>query len=492
MKISCVSVDLINPDKPAASLAFLCGICEHVGAEYQAISLNSRALRQLSRDDYNRVYNATKFQDSQLINEISGGIFQDMAKDIVDYAPDYVLVSLFSYMQYPLAAEILSVLKATSGVVVMAGGPGIQYKDSKDITNGKKLLDQGLIDFYVLGEGDDILPRFLRGERDMLGLNHAKDPFESWVPQLDDLDRVYVTPSYKKMDLDVYHSLENKDKAVISISTSRGCVRSCSFCDVANYWPKYRFRSGKKVAEEILATHRDIGAVNFTIVDSLINGSLKSFREFNQEMIRLRHENPELENFSYNGMFIVRDAKSHDEKFFQEMSEAGCESLALGIETGSDRLRFEMNKKFTNQDLDHHLEMSQKYGIKNNFLMFIGYPTETEEDFQQTLDMLERYQHYLIDGTVIGINHTGIFSMLTDTPIYRDHIHLGIEVSEDVDNRLLKWDNPNNPSVAPKNRVLRDLRFRERAAELRYPIPYSDRYLLYLKDIDPSFATVSD
>ena len=492
MKISCLSIDLINPDKPAASLAFLCGICEHLGADYQAISINARILRRVSQDDYNRVYNAIKLENVDLVKDTAGELLVDIAEEIAAYQPDYVLVSVFSYMQYLLAQEMLSALRSKTTVKIIAGGPGIQFKDSKNITNGKKLLEQGLLDFYVLGEGDEILPRFLNGERDMLGLNCAEDPFESWVPQINDLDQFYITPSYKKIDLDVYHNLENKDKAVISVSTSRGCVRDCSFCDVAKSWPKYRFRSGKKVADEILAIHLDSGTVNFTIVDSLINGSLKSFREFNREMIRLKQEYPSLAGFSYNGMFIVRDERSHDDSFFQEMAAAGCESLALGIETGSDRLRFDMNKKFTNQDLDHHLLMSQKYGIKNNFLMFVGYPTETEEDFQQTLIMLERYQHYLIDGTIIGINHTGTFNMLTDTPVYEDHTRLGIVVDQDIDNRILRWDNPNNPSVAPKNRVLRDLRFRERAAELRYPVPYSDRYLMYLKDIDPSFIPVSD
>jgi len=289
----------------------------------------------------------------------------------------------------------------------------------------------------------------------------------------------------------VYKNLENKSKPVYSISTSRGCVRKCAFCDVGKSWPKFRFRSGQSVAKEILKHHHDVGAIHFTIVDSLINGSLKSFKDFNIQMISFKNQYPSLEEFSYNGMFIVRDRKSHPEDFFKMMKDAGCESLAIGVETGSDRLRFEMNKKFTNSDLDHHLEMCQKYGIRNNFLTFVGYPTETDKDFEQTLEMLYRYQKYLIDDTIIGINHSGVFSMHFHTPIYDQREDLGIELDKDT-NRSLGWTNINNPELTIKKRVLRDLLFRQTALELRYPIPYSQRYLEYLKEIDKSFMPISD
>jgi radical SAM superfamily enzyme YgiQ (UPF0313 family) len=242
----------------------------------------------------------------------------------------------------------------------------------------------------------------------------------------------------------------------------------------------------------VLKLAQETGSPHFHITDSLINGSLKSFREFNLAMIDLKQSHAELADFSYNGMFIVRDKRSHDYEFFAQMADAGCESLQIGVETGSDRLRFEMNKKFTNRDLDHHLEMCQQVGIKNTLLMFTGYPTETDEDFQQTLQMLERYQHFLIDGTIIGINFSGIFSMLPHTPVWDQRHDIGIDIDESGPDKRLVWNNRNNPDLTIKRRIMRDLRFRQRAAELRYPIPYSDRYLQYLQHIDADFVPVSD
>jgi anaerobic magnesium-protoporphyrin IX monomethyl ester cyclase len=494
-KASCISIDLINADKPPASLAFLAGACESAGYDYQCVSLNSVFLDCLPQEVMDRVYtNSIKAATADGIDEVLGPVLEQIADSVKKYNPDVVLVSVFSFMQQALATRFLEILRrAVPSVEIIAGGPGVPYRGNNNQTFGATLLAQSLIDFYCLGEGDVILPEFLKGNRTQLGLN-SKDYIESWVPQLTDLDTEYLLPSYKKINTEQYHNLEAKDTTVFSISTSRGCVRDCSFCDVSNTWKKFKYRSGKHVASEILKHHLEVGAVHFTIVDSLINGSLKSFREFNEEMVLLKQSYSGLEKFSYNGMFIVRDSKSHNENLFRTMKDAGCESLAIGVETGSDRLRFEMNKKFTNEDLDYHLEMSSKYGIKNTLLMFVAYPTETDDDFEQSLRMLERYQKYLINDTILGINHSGVFAMIDDTPVFNNRHELGIVVhntNKDPNaSRRIDWVNTNNPSLTAKERIVRDITFRQRAAELRYPVPYANRYMQYLKELGSDFASL--
>ena len=495
--VSCVAIDIINYDKPPASLAFLAGACEAADLDYQCFSLNSTLLDNMSIDDYNIVYTKLKLATMDTIPDPALASINSIVDQIAQSNTTIVAVSIFSYLQYPMATVFLKKLKSMlPTVTVIAGGPGLQTNHSPGCTIGKNLLDNDLVDFYCLGEGDEVLVLFLKGNRNILGINGNQDKHETWVPQIDNLDSKYVIPSYKKISLENYQNLENKKSVVFSLSTSRGCVRACAFCDVAKSWPKFRFRKGSSVAKEILQHHRDVGATNFTIVDSLINGSLKSFREFNHEMVKLKEENSSLKDFSYNGMFIVRDQHTHNEDFFRLMKQAGCDSLAIGVETGSDRLRFDMNKKFTNQDLDWHLKMCQRYGIRNNLLMFVGYPTETADDFDQTLSMLERYQKYLIDDTIIGIHHSGIFSILPDTPVFDNKDYIGIAVDEKfhIDSGMsqLQWFNHNNPELTVKERILRDLKFRKKAIELRYPIPYVNRYLEYLQHIDKDLFVVSD
>jgi radical SAM superfamily enzyme YgiQ (UPF0313 family) len=495
--ISCVALDVSDYDKPPPSLAFLAGACEKAQQPYQCFSFNSAFLDGMSIEGFNEIYTKIKLGVMNELPKKSVDIIDSIVEQINSLSTTTVVVSLFSYVQYPIAKFFLEKLKKVMPTVeVIAGGPGVQALHASGTTIGKNLLDSGLVDYYCLGEGDVVLVEFLQGVRSILGVNSKQDQFETWVPQINDLDAKYVIPSYKKMSLTNYQNIEGQQSTVFSLSTSRGCVRACSFCDVAKSWPKFRYRKGTSVAQEILTHHRDVGAVHFTIVDSLINGSLKSFKEFNHEMIKLKSQYPSLKEFSYNGMFIVRDRHTHNEEFFATMKAAGCESLAIGVETGSERLRFDMNKKFTNRDLDHHLEMCQKYGIRNSLLMFVGYPTETAQDFEDTLEMLDRYQKYLIDSTIIGITFTGVFRMIPDTPVFdhRDDIGLVIDEQFHSDEAMhrLNWVNTNNPDLTVKERILRDLKFRKRAIELRYPIPYSQRYLEYLKYVDRDLFLMLD
>ena len=63
------------------------------------------------------------------------------------------------------------------------------------------------------------------------------------------------------------------------------------------------------------------------------------------------------------------------------------------MESGSDDVLASMTKGVIQEDYDYQMEMLYKYGIRCNFLMIIGYPTETLKDFQATLDMFTRYKN---------------------------------------------------------------------------------------------------
>jgi len=490
MKAFCLAVDVVNADKPTASLAFLAGVCEHVDVEYKCASINVEMLRILDRQQFQSLYESIKLgTEDRWLPEIDPAI-NDLVNNIKQFNPDVLLVSFFSFMQLNLGKYFLNqVRKSMPDLEIVAGGPGIYTKTTTGKTNGSVLCAQGFIDYYVLGEGDELLPAFLLGERELLGLNSRDTKFESWVPQINDLDKKYILPSYKKIDFSLYHNLEAKQNGVVTITTSRGCVRACTFCDISKSWPKFKFRSGISVANEIVKHWIDTGISNFYISDSLINGSLKTFKEFNQAMIQLKQQHPGLENFSYNGMFIVRNRTSHNEEFFAGMAAAGCESIAIGVETGSDRLRAEMDKKFTLDDLDWHMTMCQKYKIRNVLLTFVAHPKETADDFQLTLDLLDRYQKYIIDETIIGINHSGVYELIHGTPDWDHRDATGIVLTND---ERINWINVNNPSLTIKERILRDLAFRKHAAQLRYSMPYTQRYVQYLKNVNPAFIPMSD
>ena len=64
-RVSCISVDIINADKPAAGLAFLAGACEMAKVDYDCVSINSTLLDKLTQENFNQIYAA---RDSSFAN----------------------------------------------------------------------------------------------------------------------------------------------------------------------------------------------------------------------------------------------------------------------------------------------------------------------------------------------------------------------------------------------------------------------------------------
>jgi radical SAM superfamily enzyme YgiQ (UPF0313 family) len=72
------------------------------------------------------------------------------------------------------------------------------------------------------------------------------------------------------------------------------------------------------------------------------------------------------------------------------MKASGCIDLDIGIESFSQHVRYDMGKKFTDEDMWWCFEMLDKYNIPYQMLMIVGYPSETEEDHQHTLSTVRR------------------------------------------------------------------------------------------------------
>jgi len=220
------------------------------------------------------------------------------------------------------------------------------------------------------------------------------------------------------------------------ISGSRGCVRKCTFCDVMTIWPKYRWKTGKKIADEMHEVAEKTGLKKIGFSDSLVNGSMKHFRDMCKELASRDNK------VQWNGQFIVRGAKTFSSEDFDNLANSGCNGLTMGIESGSEKVRDHMRKKFSNEDIDYFMKNLGNRKIKMKMLLIVGYPTETEEDFEETLQLLRRYKKY---AKYISVSP---HMMLTykNTPLDFDHRDLydteGFHWKNDISNydiRLVRF-----------------------------------------------------
>lgn len=152
------------------------------------------------------------------------------------------------------------------------------------------------------------------------------------------------------------------------------------------------------------------------------------------------------------------------------MRDTGCNHIHVGIESGSESVRNHMGKKFSNADIDYHFEMCEKYQIQNWMLMIVGYPTETEKDFQDSVEMLSKYQKYIINNTAFGLQLARPASILPNTPIHQMMEDLGIEHTGHVD-QSQQWTVATNTDLTINERYRRWSQLTRIALELGYNLP---------------------
>ena len=178
------------------------------------------------------------------------------------------------------------------------------------------------------------------------------------------------------------------------------------------------FRSGRdiyrdpvKVAEEIIHNYNSTGVRNYLFTDNLINGSITNFRVMNQIL------SDKIPNtIKYRGYAIFRGKNQMPEEDFKLASIAGSQRWFIGVESGSEKIRYEMKKKFTNDDIDWTANLLYKYNIEQNWLLIVGYPSETEKDFSETKKLLKNFAHLATNGQ-IKIQITPTFMLLNNSPL---------------------------------------------------------------------------
>lgn len=469
-KILLASTGLLSLDRPPSALAFLAGVCNANNVSYCVFDLNVFLHQYLGNETWNLAYSVLPIlhteENHSLLEKIKSGIQHAVESEVfVNSEFDTCAVTLFSYQQILITQLFLQALREKFHFEILIGGPGVSYQIESDKTVGKWLLEQKLVDYYILGEGDYVFDNFLKNKID-LGVNYESTALETWAIQIDNLDNCIV-PTFKDFDFGNY-DFETLGDRELPITGSRGCVRRCTFCDVGHIWKKFRFRSAKHIIQEICQHHKETGITNFVFTDSLINGSLKQFTDL---MTQLSDEQFTKYKFKFKGQFIIRPSTQHPEHLFALMASAGFDILQIGIESGSDQLREHMGKKFSNSDIDYHLEMCSKYRIKNTFLMMTGYPTETLWDHNQTVKMMRDYQKYLINDTIINMVLAQPFALLKNTPLDKMKVELGIH-DENYTTHLFKVST--NPELTVTERFRRYIELKKLMIELNYPNYYQD------------------
>jgi len=463
-------------ERSPAVIAGLAGICKKAGVDYDVLDINLACVKNLEptqwRDlqSYVSYYIDSSYDASNFVNLVESSLPK------IQYS--IIAVSMFTYETLRAGNIVLPMLrKAYPDSKIIIGGHGADFADPDNNKQPfyKKHLECKNIDAYILGEAESSFQTYIKDPNSWNNTTHRH--------VVDDLNTVPFA-CYDKIPPDDYlhHGVRGA-----YITGSRGCVRDCTFCDVGHIWGKFRFRSATHIFEEILHHHLNYNVTLIEFTDNLINGSLSEFKKLNQLLVAAQEQYPSLKQLRYKGDFICRPKNQFTEKDFQLMKQAGCEDLIVGIESFSEPVRYHMGKKFSNDDIDFHLYASGKYGIKNTFLMQVGYPTETLQDHEENKKGLYRYQRYALSRVIKMIRWGYTTGILPGSPLDLNHRHSLPLISEVKNSEFYgesNWINLSNPTLTYAERIRRRMELHFLSKQLQYNQPrVNDEFLSILSQL---------
>ncbi len=166
---------------------------------------------------------------------------------------------------------------------------------------------------------------------------------------------------------------------VMNLRTAVSCPYKCSFCNFPLYAGKYSLSPLEYCEKEFDKLHEQ-GVKYIQFIDDTFNVPIARFKDLLKLMIRKKYD------FKWNSYFKCQYA---DEEVIALMKESGCQFVFLGIESGSQVILDNMNKKNNVEIYRECLELFNKYDIMTMCSIIVGYPGETVSTFQETISFIE-------------------------------------------------------------------------------------------------------
>ncbi|MFD5781718.1 B12-binding domain-containing radical SAM protein [Streptomyces sp. NPDC126933] len=170
----------------------------------------------------------------------------------------------------------------------------------------------------------------------------------------------------------------------VNIVGSRGCPYNCTFCGAAvsaNPDVKIRVRDPEDIIGELDMLHGEYGVTAFRFVDDLFLGASRVIKT--QMAAFTQHDIGERYVWDATGRINVLDRLDNTE--LELLVDNGLREVALGIESGSDRILSAMDKRIDAEMTERVARRLVEHGIGVKGYFILGFPGETHEDIQATV-----------------------------------------------------------------------------------------------------------
>ena len=356
----------------------------------------------------------------------------------------------------PLTLRMARLFKeASPETTIIVGGPSvfwIQQLEGGDApcnfhndASGRPISGVEFIDVFLRGEGEHTIPQLFHH------LSHGLDPLEvpGAIVMQEGRWRSRRPPSPPN-DLDSLPFPDFSDLVgphytgeTLPFLSSRGCPRSCVFCNEHRIQGKYRRRSASNLVAEVLDLHRRYKVKGLCFLDLVLNADPMQLEQFCDELIA--HDL----GITWGGQAIVSQAMRP--ALLRKMARAGCTELTLGVESLSQEMVTVMEKQFLVEDAYRMISAAGQEGIGIAVNILVGVPGETDATIRETARGLEALREGISRVQAINTCHITLRSALEADPAR-------FQVNMRMDNGPVHWDRHDGNNLSTRLRWAETLR----------------------------------
>jgi len=283
-----------------------------------------------------------------------------------------------------------------AGAMVILGGPHTEVF-------ARENLCHDFVDFVGVGEGATTMPALaaaLENREDLAGVpGLVGRTFENERAPMLNLEQI-GWPERESVPVERCFSIMAK-RPFMTMLSSRGCPFRCGFCFKQRVDSKPLFRDPEDVVGEMQFLIQRWGLREIMFYDDIF--TLKKSRVYEIcDLIRSR------------GIKVRWDAPTRadrvDAKLLTAMAKAGCVRLRFGIESGDPVVLERMKKDADLRMTEDAVRAAKRAGIQTFGYFIVGWPGETEEQFQRTLSLAK----------TIPLDYASFY---TATPLPRTDLH---------------------------------------------------------------------
>ena len=304
---------------------------------------------------------------------------ESVTKEIDNFSPDFLGFTLSTY-QFHYTLEWIKSIRSRANISTIVGGPHARIYP-------REILTHKQIDYCVIGDAEEALPNLIHSlinkkELSTVGgiayrsRNEGSIKINNFLLYIKDLDNIPF-PSRHLIDNSLYYSLISKYKNFTAMTSSRGCIFQCTFCD--NHCIPYRAMSPKRVVDEMEVCKKEFNINEIDMFDGVFSISKKRTLEICEEIKKRK-----LKIF---WSFRTR-ADLVDKETLNVLKSAGCIRIYYGIESGSPGILRNIKKYVTLEHIKYIVKLTKHIGIDTFGYFMVGNYGEDYKTISETINLM--------------------------------------------------------------------------------------------------------